>query len=53
MNQYYKWNDGWFDYYINKNTGEKKFELEDGDIEVNPPKLDDFMQDVEEKLIWE
>lgn len=35
-------NDGWFTYYINKRTGERKFALEDGDVEVDPPKMDDF-----------
>ena len=41
MNQYYKMNDGWFTYYINIHTGEKKFELdiEDELVESN---LDDF-----------
>lgn len=41
MNEYYKWNDGFFTYYINAVTGEKKFELEEGDIEVKA-KIDDF-----------
>lgn len=41
MNKWYKWNDGWFEYYINANTGEKKLQLEEGDIEVNP-NIDDF-----------
>ena len=42
MNRWYKYNDGWFTYYINIETGEKKFTLEDGDFEVEPPKMDDF-----------
>ena len=40
-NTWYKWDDGWFEYYINSETGEKKFKLEDGDIEVEPH-LDDY-----------
>lgn len=39
---YYKWNDGWFTYYVNVVTGEKKFILEDNDIEVTH-KTDDSM----------
>ena len=27
--------DGWFAYYVNIETGEKKFKLEDGDVLVN------------------
>ena len=34
MNKYYKFNDGYFTYYVNTLTGEKKFELEEGDVEV-------------------
>lgn len=41
MNKYYKFNDGFFAYYINTLTGEKKFELEEGDVEVEP-NIDDF-----------
>lgn len=33
-NRYYKTSDGWFDYYVNVATGEKKFKLDEGDIEV-------------------
>lgn len=40
--KYYEWNDGWFTYYVNQETGEKKFELEEGD-ELVVPKLDDFL----------
>ena len=29
-----KFYDGWFEYYVNIKTGEKKFRLDDGDIEV-------------------
>lgn len=41
QNKYYEFCDGWFTYYVNTKTGEKKFELEEGDIltEHNP---DDF-----------
>lgn len=40
-NQYYKFSDGWFTYYVNVATGEKKFKLDEGDIEV-AGKPDDF-----------
>lgn len=40
-NRYYKFRDGFFTYYINADTGEKKISLEAGDIEVEP-NLDDF-----------
>lgn len=40
-NEYYKVADGFFTYYINKSTGEKKFNLDESDIEVKR-KLDDF-----------
>lgn len=42
-NKYYKWNDGFFTYYINVATGKKKWKLEKDDIEV-PAKLDDFQE---------
>lgn len=42
-NQYYKYSDGFFDYYVNKATGEKKFKLDEGDIEVDS-NLDNFMR---------
>ena len=38
---YYKFNDGFFTYYVNKATGEKKFTLDEGDVEVDS-NLDDF-----------
>lgn len=41
MDKYYKFNDGFFAYYVNVLTGEKKFKLTEGDIEVEP-NLDDF-----------
>ena len=40
-NQYYEWNDGWFEYYINEDTGERKLELEPGDVVVTH-KFDSF-----------
>lgn len=40
-NEYYPFDDGMFSYYINKDTGENKFELDPTDIEVEA-KLDDF-----------
>ena len=30
-----KFNDGWFEYYVNIDTGEKKFRLEEEDIEID------------------
>lgn len=39
--RYYKTSDGWFDYYVNADTGEKKFKLDAGDVLVDPD-LDDF-----------
>lgn len=42
-NKYYRWNDGFFTYYINVETGEKKWKLEKDDIEV-PAELDDFQE---------
>ncbi len=44
MNTYYKFNDDWFTYYVNTQTGEKKFRLEKGDIEV--PRIQDDFQEV-------
>lgn len=44
MNKYYKFSDGFFTYYINVDTGEKKLELEKGDILVEKKK-DDFQRE--------
>ena len=33
-NKYYRFSDGFFTYYVNKATGEKKFKLDEGDVEV-------------------
>lgn len=41
MNTYYKFSDGFFTYFVNTVTGEKKFALDEGDIEVEP-EFDDF-----------
>ena len=43
-NMYYRFSDGWFTYYVNVVTGEKKFRLEEGDVCVEG-KLDDFHRD--------
>ena len=43
---YYLTCDGWFKYYICVETGEKKFELDEEDIEVNQ-EMDDFYRKVE------
>lgn len=42
-NQYYKFSDGFFTYYVNRATGEKKFKLEEGDICVER-EADDFFR---------
>lgn len=34
MNKYYEVSDGFFSYYVNQDTGEKKFKLESGDVLV-------------------
>ena len=39
--KYRKIKDGWFTYYVNVETGEKKFKLDAGDILVEPD-IDDF-----------
>jgi len=36
-NYWYKFYDGWFSYYVNNETGQKKFELEEGDILIQAP----------------
>lgn len=41
--QYYRFSDGFFSYYVNKETGEKKFELGENDMEVEAD-LDDFIR---------
>ena len=41
-NEYYKTSDGWFDFYVNKQTGKRKLHLEDGDTLIEAPKRDDF-----------
>lgn len=43
-NEYYRVSDDFFNYYVNKETGDKKFELDKGDVEVEP-QLDDFIRD--------
>lgn len=42
--EYYQTSDGWFDYYVNTETGEKKFHLDKGDILVDA-NLDEFSED--------
>ena len=42
-NKWYQFSDGWFTYYINPSTGEKKLNLDEGDVEVDGADyLDDF-----------
>ncbi len=43
MNKYYKTTDGLFTFYVNTQTGEKKFELDKDDICVEG-ETDDFCQ---------
>ena len=43
-NQYYKEKDGWFEYYVNATTGEKKMSLDEGDVCVER-NVDDFLRD--------
>lgn len=42
-NKYYKFYDGFFTYYINAKTGEKKFMLDNDDLLIDP-NLDDFLR---------
>lgn len=41
MNEYYQFSDGWFTYYVNVETGDKKFSLDEGDVLIES-NLDDF-----------
>ena len=41
LNKYYQINDGWFTYYVNVETGAKKFKLDKNDVLVDH-RLDDF-----------
>ena len=41
-NEFYQTNDGWFTYYVNVKTGEKKFKLDPDDVEITAPKRDDL-----------
>ena len=43
-NKYYKVSDGWFDYYVNSVTGEKKFDLCDNDVCIDR-RVDDFCRE--------
>lgn len=45
MNEYYLFNDGFFSYYINKQTGEKKFKLDKNDKLVLA-ECDDFTREI-------
>ena len=47
-NEYYEWDDGWFTYYINVESGEKKLYLEEGDTLLPYyDKIDDFCWKIE------
>ena len=41
MNKYYQINDGWFTYYVNVETDDKKFKLDKNDVLV-AHRPDDF-----------
>lgn len=41
MNKYYQFSDGWFTYYVNMKTGDKKFNLDENDVLIES-NLDDF-----------
>mgnify|MGYP000921565820 FL=1 len=43
MNEYYIMDDGFFTYYVNKMTGEKKFKLDKNDIFISI-NYDDFIR---------
>ena len=46
MVKWRKTSDGWFTYYYNVNTGEKKFKLDKGDVEITDTEpLDDFVRE--------
>lgn len=47
-NVFYKTSDGFFDFYVNVYTGEKKFVLSDGDVTVEG-KADDFHRNIDEE----
>lgn len=47
IDEWFLVNDGWFTYYVNKKTGERKFALEAGDVEVDPLRQDDFWREEE------
>lgn len=49
-NVYYKASDGWFDYYVNVCTGQKKFKLDKTDI-CTEKNLDDFSRDRKMDLV--
>ena len=43
MNEYYQFSDGWFTYYVNVKTGDKKLTLDKDDVLVES-ELDDFCE---------
>lgn len=47
-NKYYKTSDGWFEFYVNVKTGEKKLKLDDGDICVEHQQDDFYREQVKE-----
>lgn len=44
MEKYYEFSDGWFTYYINVETGHKKFVLDEFDVLVES-NIDDFSRE--------
>ena len=43
MNEYFRFRDGWFEYFVNIQTGKKKLVLDPNDVEIEP-KLDGFIR---------
>ena len=43
MSEYYQFSDGWFTYYVNVKTGDKKLTLDKDDVLVES-NLDDFCE---------
>lgn len=44
LKHWYRWYDGWFTYYICQETGEKSYEIPPHGIEIETPKMDDFIR---------
>lgn len=51
MHKYYQFSDGFFTFYVNAETGEKKFSLDENDILVGS-NLDDFVRQGRDKFLF-